>query len=298
MPSSLNRRQTCPITRRESEQLMDIFLHIPVSPTVKKTINDNINNNIQNDKDYSEEERPHLLQRSDSYKRATQMFSPEDDSDEVLTFKKENYDPQKYRSLPIDTKSRVRNNKGSPTSILVKRNKLNRQKSGTVPSSDSDNPISSSENRKKKSVFQRTKERIIFKLRKDKKRGEDINKKSKENKQEIQRTLNSHQYESASGVESRKGQRNGPPRNAEIVKPKVNTTKSSSPDSKLYYFDLNRVCDYRIVDRANLSYRMYHLWNTIKQNQSKKRFNIFVTCIYPVVVVNKLIISGSYSTVV
>ena len=298
MPSFLKRRQTCPITRRESEQLMDFFLHIPVSPTVKKTINDNINNNIQNDKDYSEEERPHLLQRSNSYRRATQMFSPEDDSDEVLTFKKENYDPQKYRSLPIDTKSRVRNNKDSPTSILDKRNKLNRQKSGTVPSSDSDNPISSSENRKKKSVFQRTKERIIFKLRKDKKRGEDINKKSKENKQEIQRTLNSHQYESASGVESRKDQRNGPSRNTEIVKPKGNNTKSSSPDSKLYYFDLNRVCDYRIVDRANLSYRMYHLWNTIKQNQSKKRFNIFVTCIYPVVVVNKLIISGSYSTVV
>jgi len=289
MPSSLNRRQTCPITRRESEQLMEFFLHMPVSPTVKKTINDNINNNIQNDKDYSEEERPHLLQRSDSYRRATQRFSPVDDPDEVSTFKKENYDPQKYRSLPIDTKLRVRNNKGSPTSILDKRNKLNRQKSGTVPSSDSDNPISSSENRKKKSVFQRTKERIIFKLRKDKKRGEDNNKKSKENKQDIQLTLNSHQYESASGVKSLKSQRNSAPINAEIVKPKVDTTKSTSPDSKLYYFDFNRVCDYKIVDKAYSSYRMYHLWNTIIQNQSKKRFNIFVTCIYPAVVVNNYI---------
>ena len=287
MPSSLNRRKTCPITRRESEQLMEVFLHMPVSPTVKKTINDNINNNNQNDKDYCEKERPHLLQRSDSYRRATQRFSPQNDPDEVLTFKKENYNPQKYRSLPIDTKSRVRNNKGSPTSILDKRNKLKRQQSGTVPSSDSDNPISSSENRKKKSVFQRTKERIIFKLRKDKKRGEDRNKKSNENKQEIQRTLKSHQYESVSGVESRKSQRNSAPINEEIVKPKVDTTKSTSPDSKLYYFDFNRVCDYKIVDRANLSYRMYHLWNIIKQNQ--KRFNIFVTCIYPAVVVNNYI---------
>lgn len=287
MPSSLNRRKTCPITRRESEQLMEVFLHMPVSPTVKKTINDNINNNNQNDKDYCEKERPHLLQRSDSYRRATQRFSPQNDPDEVSTFKKENYDPQKYRSLPIDTKSRVRNNKGSPTSILDKRNKLKRQQSGTVPSSDSDNPISSSENRKKKSVFQRTKERIIFKLRKDKKRGEDRNKKSNENKQEIQRTLNSHQYESVSGVESRKSQRNSAPINEDIVKPKVDTTKSTSPDSKLYYFDFNRVCDYKIVDRANLSYRMYHLWNIIKQNQ--KRFNIFVTCIYPAVVVNNYI---------
>lgn len=287
MPSSLNRRKTCPITRRESEQLMEVFLHMPVSPTVKKTINDNINNNNQNDKDYCEKERPHLLQRSDSYRRATQRFSPQNDPDEVLTFKKENYNPQKYRSLPIDTKSRVRNNKGSPTSILDKRNKLKRQQSGTVPSSDSDNPISSSENRKKKSVFQRTKERIIFKLRKDKKRGEDRNKKSNENKQEIQRTLNSHQYESVSGVESRKSQRNSAPINEDIVKPKVDTTKSTSPDSKLYYFDFNRVCDYKIVDRANLSYRMYHLWNIIKQNQ--KRFNIFVTCIYPAVVVNNYI---------
>lgn len=253
MPSSLNRRQTCPITRRESEQLMDFFLHMPVSPTITKTINDNINNNIQNDKEYSEEEKPHLLQRSDSYRRATQRFSPEDYSDQVLTFKKENYDSQKYRSLPIDTKLRVRNNKGIPTSILDKRNKLNRQKSGTVPSSDSDNPTSSSENRKKKSVFQRTKERIIFKLRKDKKRGEDNNKKSKENKQEIQRTLNPHHYESASGVESRKDQRNSAPINAEIVKPKVDTTKSTSPDSKLYSFYFNRVCDYKIVDKAYVS---------------------------------------------
>lgn len=297
MPSSLNRRKTCPITRRESEQLMEVFLHMPVSPTVKKTINDNINNNNQNDKDYSEKERPHLLQRSDSYRRATQRFSPQNDPDEVSTFKKENYDPQKYRSLPIDTKLIVRNNKGSPTSILDKRNKLKRQQSGTVPSSDSDNPISSSENRKKKSVFQRTKERIIFKLRKDKKRGEDRNKKSNENKQEIQRTLKSHQYESVSGVESRKSQRNSAPINEEIVKPKVDTTKSTSPDSKLYYFDFNRVCDYKIVDRANLSYRMYHLWNIIKQNQLSKKDLIFSLLVF-ILQWWLTIISGSCSTVV
>ena len=297
MPSSLNRRKTCPITRRESEQLMEVFLHMPVSPTVKKTINDNINNNNQNDKDYCEKERPHLLQRSDSYRRATQRFSPQNDPDEVSTFKKENYDPQKYRSLPIDTKLIVRNNKGSPTSILDKRNKLKRQQSGTVPSSDSDNPISSSENRKKKSVFQRTKERIIFKLRKDKKRGEDRNKKSNENKQEIQRTLNSHQYESVSGVESRKSQRNSAPINEDIVKPKVDTTKSTSPDSKLYYFDFNRVCDYKIVDRANLSYRMYHLWNIIKQNQLSKKDLIFSLLVF-ILQWWLTIISGSCSTVV
>lgn len=215
MRSTVSRRRTCPITRTESEQLMDFFLNQVSTPQRV----DKIDNNSKNDQEYCSEEETSEFKRSDSYRRATQKFSIEnvnkiENTESTFksvnrtesTFKKEDYDHKKYLSLPVDKKYKVKNIQNNiATSNVTRRNKLNRQISGTVPSSDSDHQTSPSEQRNKKSVFKRTKERILFKLWKDRKQKE---KKDKITKQ-LTQTVKGSKYvpnEYTSGDDSQKGQ--------------------------------------------------------------------------------------------
>lgn len=235
MPQSIARRQTCPITRRESEQLLDFFLKIPTSPreTEKPIVkhnhhdNDVVNNNIEKpENDCSRGNYQPEFKRSDSYRKATQKFALCEVVEMTLTFKKEDYERQKYLSLPIDIKSKVKNDKKKSTTV-AKKNKLNRQKSGTVPSSDSDGPTNQQENRHKKSIFKRTKERILFKLWKDKAHS-DIKRKNKVSKQETSpKRITNYGSEDALGINSVKVQSNTTSNDAEGNEPKRRCNKSS-----------------------------------------------------------------------
>ncbi|XP_052089151.1 uncharacterized protein LOC127725859 [Mytilus californianus] len=227
MPSSLNRsrlRQTCPITRKESEQLLEFFLHLPSSPTEKeKPTNDNFVYTVEKQDSSCVQDRPEF-KRSDSYRKATQRFSLEDVV-ETMTFKKEDYDHKKYKSLPVD-RTKITHTDNKSKLLVGRKNKLNRQKSGTVPSSDSDNNTSPPENRKKKSVVQRTKERIIFILWKDKKHGDK--KKSKESKRTPTLHHGNHGNEIVLRVNDNKGQILTTSNDAEIIERKTNNNSIKS----------------------------------------------------------------------
>lgn len=213
-----DRRQTIPLRKSDTEHLFDYFMfkqtlktlpsernvntgvqHVIESTTTTTTTDNNTNDN-------TEEQQP--FKRTNSYRKATNRFTVYENAEDIVpspfkvtedrVFKKEDYDYRKYKTLPPKSDTLRRENQRKRKSPEAQRNNNNNnnktqnfnnkppynlQRSGSVNSydSDSDDGISiNTTDRKKKSAFQRAKERILHTFTKQKK-SEEEKKKNKQN---------------------------------------------------------------------------------------------------------------------
>ncbi|XP_060069232.1 uncharacterized protein LOC132549326 [Ylistrum balloti] len=220
------RRQTIPLRKSDTEQLFDYFMYQQKLKTLpsERDVTTGVQHVLEStttttttdaDKNSLQVEDQQQFKRTNSYRKATHRLSVYDNIDDMAPspfqitqeriFKKEDYDKRKYKTLPPESatlrraslrkrkasEAQMNNNNNNKTENYNEKSTHQIQRSGSVASNDSDGEDDVSINtidRKKKSAFQRAKERILLTFTKQKKSDEEKSKKAKAQKSPKKKT--------------------------------------------------------------------------------------------------------------
>ena len=197
------------------------------------------------------------LNRSDSYRAATakgNSISMHDSPD----FRKDQYKKEQYKSLPSEMKSKGRIERGNKVVPKTSRVRVLRQESGVVPSPDTDDDQQSVvSERKKKTTFQKAKERLIHTFRKQSETADEkLHKKREKLKQKKRKRAPSDITQSLNDITS------------EFV-PSHAVTRSDSKRSKTTHGSLEGLVDQELSNGQKKSKlgRLATLRNSFSKNR-------------------------------